>query len=805
MAKSTPRINQKKSGNQPKPFQFVLPAKITGVVFWGLVLIGFTIAVFMLQGKEQSLKQQYNTDSDLLAHSLESILSKNTAFSDIKIFINKEFSHYQEQFRFNAFTLKQGDTVFQFGAFEANDTRYTQSIIVNTGQDTSIEYELNIFYPNINDVVVAERKDMLLSIGALVFLFGLILQKTLQYILTNPFLKLLNSAQQFARGDTAARFDESTSDEFGFLSKFINEALDSIEQQQREVHRALARAKKSELALYKEKELAEVTLHSITDAVITTNAQTRINFMNPVAERLLGLLKEETRGKLIAEIFQLVDEDSRKTIENPLVQLLENQSIEPVIKDTALRRHNGELLSIELSVAPMRNETNEVIGGVVVFQDVSEARRMTSQLSFQAKHDELTGLFNRRVFEQKLQEMLEDARYHENEHVLCYLDLDQFKVVNDTCGHIAGDELLRQLSTELSGSIRETDLLARLGGDEFGILLENCELKQAENLANTLRENVKNYRFIWDARIFEIGVSIGVVAINKDSEKISDIMSAADLACYAAKDSGRNRIHVYQPTDAELAKRHSEMYCVTRINHALEDDSFIIYKQPIVSIDVNEGDPMHWEILVRMENMQGEQVAPEGFISAAERFNLMPKIDRMVIKKTFQAMSSGCFFHDGYKGRVVGINLSGDSLTDETFLSYIKDQANRFQIDFNEVCLEITETVAIANLAQAMHFVTELKKLGCQFALDDFGSGLSSFGYLKNLPVDYLKIDGSFIIDMSSDKIDCALVESINQVGHIMEMKTIAEWVEDEKTFNMLKELGVDFSQGYYTGSPEPL
>ncbi len=670
-----------------------------------------------------------------------------------------------------------------------------------------LNYHLVVNYPNMSSTIINERKNVLISIGALVFMFGLLLQKILQYVLNKPFLKLLNSAQQFAHGDTTARFDESTSDEFGFLSKFFNEALDSIVQQQREVYRALSRAKKSELALYKEKELAEVTLHSITDGVITTDSKAMINYMNPVAERLLGWRKDEVDGLFIADVVCLVDELSGHNIVNPLVQLLKQDNATQGNNkgDTALKQRKGELISIELSIAPMRNQENDVIGGVIVFQDVSEARRLTGQLSFQARHDALTGLFNRRVFETRLEEILEDAKENQHEHVLCYLDLDQFKVVNDTCGHIAGDELLRQLSVELSNSIRESDLLARLGGDEFGIILEICELEQAESIANTLRENIKNYRFVWDHRIFEVGVSIGVVAINKDSEKISDILSAADLACYAAKDSGRNRIHVYRPTDEDLAKRQDEMHCVAGINHALEDNLFVIYKQPLMSLSSVSDSTFHWEVLLRMKDDDGKLMPPADFISAAERYNLMPKIDRMVIRKTFSAMAKEHFYRDGYANRVVGINLSGDSVTNDSFLDYIKEQAEFYKISLQDVCLEITETVAISNLSKATSFIDELNELGCQFALDDFGSGLSSFGYLKHLKVDYLKIDGSFVKDMSRDKIDRAMVESINQVGHIMEMKTIAEWVEDESTLLLLKEMGVDYSQGYLTGKPIPL
>ncbi len=793
-----------------RDFEFVLQAKITRVVFWGLALVGLIIAIILLQGKEQELELRYQTSATLFTKQLEKDLSK-VSHRDIKNFLEEKRPSYQKQFQFSAFKLKLNGHYVQFGQHNEDDSNF-HSVVTSlvASVDRVSNYPLTVTYPNLLKRVITERKNLLVSIGALIFLFGFLLQKVLQQILNKPFLKLLNSAQQFAKGDTSTRFDDSSRDEFGFISKFINEALDSHLQQQLEIYRALSRAKKSELALYKEKELAEVTLHSITDAVITTDSKAIIKYMNPVAERLLGWKKNEIEGLHISDAFNLINESTGISIINPLLELLEHEQNEHVMvadEHTALKHRSGELLSVELSVAPMKNQENAIIGGVIVFQDVREARRLTSQLSFQARHDTLTGLFNRRVFEDHLQALAADAKENGDEHVLCYLDLDQFKVVNDTCGHMAGDELLRQISVELSNSIRNSDLLARLGGDEFGILLEKCELEQAESVADTLRKNIRNYRFVWDSRFFEVGVSIRVVALHKDSDTISNILSAADLACYAAKDSGRNRIHVYHPTDEELNKRHSEMHCVTRINHAMEKDAFNIYQQPIVSI-ISEDDfesTIHWEVLLKMSNLQGEIVSPNEFISAAERYNLMPKIDRMVIQKTFAAMSEGYFFQEGFSKRIVGINLSGDSLSDNSFLTYINEQAKKYHIDFNEVCLEITETVAIANLSHASSFIHELKKVGCLFALDDFGSGLSSFGYLKNLEVDYLKIDGSFVVNMCNDKIDRALVESINQVGHIMNMKTIAEWVEDESTLEMLKEMGVDYSQGYYTGEPIPI
>ncbi len=813
MTGNTPSNRRNKLKNTEEQYNFVLPLRITSVVFWGLVLVGLIITVFLLQGKEKELQTRYQTNTILLANSMQMLLEKTQSVDAIKKILSVEFPRYQKQYSVAAVELKFGKNIIQQGIIPADSISYVQNLLVhgsaadNNPDKTNFfhkQISLIAYYPNLKVQVIAERKDMLITIGGLIFIFGLLLQSILRHMLTRPFRKLLDSAQKFARGDTSVRFDESTSDEFGFLSRFINKALDAIEQQQREVHRALARAKQSELPLFKEKELAEVTLYSITDAVITTDEKARINFMNPVAESILGWDKQEAKGRLICEIFQLVDEENCRAIENPLERLLSNKQIVEQKVDTALKDRNGHLISVELSVAAMKNQDGHIIGGVIVFQDISESRRMSRQLSYQASHDELTELFNRRVFEKRLEELLNDAWDEDNEHVLCYLDLDQFKVVNDTFGHMAGDELLRQLSIELSNSIRESDLLARLGGDEFGILLENCELQQAEKLAETIRKNIKNYRFVWEKRLFEVGVSIGVVAINKTSKKISDILSAADLACYAAKDSGRNRIHVYKPTDEELAKRHSEMHYVMRINNALKENAFTLFKQPVVSLFEKEKLSMHWEVLVRMNNDQGELVAPDAFIPAAERYNLMPKIDRMVIEKTFSAMSRGEFFRKGYEHRVVGINLSGDSLNDR-FLEYIQQQTRKYNIKFNELCLEITETIAIANLSTANHFMDELKILGCQFALDDFGSGLSSFGYLKHLPVDFLKIDGSFVRDIASDEIDRAMVESINQIGHTMGLRTIAEWVEDKETLLELKKMGVDYSQGFYTGRPEPL
>jgi len=428
----------------------------------------------------------------------------------------------------------------------------------------------------------------------------------------------------------------------------------------------------------------------------------------------------------------------------------------------------------------------------------------TSRLSYQAAHDALTGLPNRREFEVRLERALKTARDLNEEHTLCYLDLDQFKIVNDTSGHVAGDELLRQLAALLQARLRDRDTLARLGGDEFGVLLENCNLQQAQPIAELLRQLVKEFRFVWHDKSFAIGVSIGLVPITAESDGLSSLLSYADAACYAAKDRGRNRVHVYQAEDADLVKRQGEMQWVTLITRALEENRMRLYVQPILPLHPHTEADTHYEILLRMLGDDGELVLPMAFIPAAERYSLMPSIDRWVIGAVFTAFPA-LFPHAQDGKSICTINLSGHSLCDEKFLDFIERQFNINQIPCAAICFEITETAAITNLTEAIRFIHALKAKGCKFSLDDFGSGLSSFTYLKNLPVDYLKIDGAFVKDMEIDPMDRAMVESINHIGHVLGLKTIAEYVESEIILDHLKQIGVDYVQGNWLIEPQPL
>jgi diguanylate cyclase (GGDEF)-like protein len=426
----------------------------------------------------------------------------------------------------------------------------------------------------------------------------------------------------------------------------------------------------------------------------------------------------------------------------------------------------------------------------------------TARLSYQAAHDMLTGLVNRREFEIRVERALHSAHEQGRVHTLCYMDLDQFKVVNDTCGHVAGDELLRQLALMLQQVVRDRDTLARLGGDEFGVLLENCPLEKAQELAENLRQTVQDYRFLWHEKSFVVGASIGLVEISEASDSVVSILSAADAACYAAKDKGRNRIHVYELEDSDLARRHGEMQWVSRISRAIEDDRLRLFYQPIIPLDKSENGVSHFEILLRMVDEDGNLVLPMAFIPAAERYQLMPTIDRWVIKHAFQLCTHYCSSYKNSPLSTCTINLSGSSLCDDHFLEFIKKQLELNRVPAASICFEITETAAIANLPQAIEFMKALKAMGCQFSLDDFGSGLSSFTYLKNLPVDYLKIDGSFVKDMADDPIDFAMVQAITSVGHVMGLQTIAEFVESEDIFNRLKEIGVDYVQGSWIEKP---
>jgi diguanylate cyclase (GGDEF)-like protein/PAS domain S-box-containing protein len=567
------------------------------------------------------------------------------------------------------------------------------------------------------------------------------------------------------------------------------------------VVRDITGRKHAEAELFRQKERLQVTLESISDGVITTDVDGRIEYLNPVAEDLTGWTGGEAIGQPLVEVLRAFDENKHKSLPDPVRRCLAEQRRIYFPEGVLLRHRDGVgEHAVELTVSPLRDPAGKVRGTALALHDMTTVRKMARELAWQARHDSLTGLINRGEFEVRLAQAIESARHDGIQHALCYLDLDQFKIVNDTCGHVAGDELLKQLTARLQARVREADTLARLGGDEFGILLERCPIDDARATADILREVVKRFRFAWQDKVFEIGASIGVVPISADCGSLVDVLSAADSACYVAKDQGRNRIHVYQPQDSALAQHRGEMQWVHRVSQALDEDRFRLFLQRAVPLIDAEHDN-YCEILVRMVDEQGGMVPPMAFIPAAERYQMMPALDRWVLKAALAALREQDPSLSDIS--VCAINLSGQSLCDDHFLNSVVGILDDADVDPARICFEITETAAIANLSRATRFINIIKGMGCRFALDDFGSGLSSFSHLKHLPVDFLKIDGSFVRDMIRDPVDAAMVEAINRIGHVMGIRTIAEAVESDAVLNRLRELRVGYAQGTHVAPPQ--
>jgi diguanylate cyclase (GGDEF)-like protein/PAS domain S-box-containing protein len=554
-------------------------------------------------------------------------------------------------------------------------------------------------------------------------------------------------------------------------------------------------------ALFKEKESAQITLQSIGDGVITTDGQLTVEYLNPVAEDLTGWRFEEAQGKHIDEIFRGFHEETCEPLENPLSVAIRRARAIKSVRPTLLIKRDGNEMYIESTASPIRDGSGAVSGGVLVFHDVSESRELNRKLSYHASHDILTGLVNRREFEQRLERALRSAKARETAYALCHIDVDQFKIINDTCGHSAGDALLGQVGALLKTKIRWRDTLSRLGGDEFGVLLESCSLEEALRMAEQLKETIRSYKFVWEERTFRLGCSVGVVPITGDSEDVAALLSAADSACAAAKEAGRNRVFSFQENDMDLMRRRKEMQWAARINNALEESRFELYRMTIAPLQ--KADPgAHYELLLRMKDEAGKIVSPDNFINAAERYGITPQIDRWVVENALRWLVSEA--DERERLAMCSINLSGQSLGDADFLPFVQKLLTNSGIDGTKICFEITETAAIASFSQANRFIEALKKEnGCKFALDDFGTGLSSFGYLKHFPVDFLKIDGSFVKEILHDPIDREMVRSINEIGHLTGKLTIAEFAENAEIINMLRSLGVDYAQGYGIATPQ--
>lgn len=570
------------------------------------------------------------------------------------------------------------------------------------------------------------------------------------------------------------------------------------ELEQRVIERTAALALSKDV-LQQEKELFQVTLASIGDAVITTDSMGRITYLNPIAELYTGWINQDANGALLQDIFRLKDAITDTLVENhPLNRCLHTPGESCRNQESLLVQRNNHECFIDYSIAPILNDRRAVIGTVLTFRDVTEQRKLTQKLAYQAAHDSLTGLLNRDEFENRLGKILTSTRKHDT-HALLFLDLDQFKVINDTCGHSAGDELLRQVTALLHSKLRTRDTLARLGGDEFGVILEHCPQNEAVQVANALRELVQNFRFRWQDKTFTIGVSIGLFPITHHNEGLASAMSAADSACFVAKDRGRNRVHIYQVNDNVLQKRSGEMHWLPRIQQALTEQRLRLYFQPIIAISDKNEIEEHGEILLRLQGEHNQLIPPSSFLPSAERYDQMLAIDRWVVEQSFKLLKDRTQHNPK---NMYAINLSAHALSSEDFLDFVVHSLKNYGGNPSNICFEITENVALADLQHVMKFMETLKLLGCRFSMDDFGSGLSSFGFLKNIPLDFLKIDGRLVKGILNDPIDRAMVEAINHIGHVMELKTIAEWVEDNETLKLLAEMGVDYVQGYGLARP---
>jgi diguanylate cyclase (GGDEF)-like protein/PAS domain S-box-containing protein len=548
-----------------------------------------------------------------------------------------------------------------------------------------------------------------------------------------------------------------------------------------------------------EKERAELTLHSIGDAVITTDTGGNIEYMNHVAERLTDCKLPSVHKQPVHTVFRILDQNTRK----PLFKAIEASLAEGTTINNSMNvliSSNGSERYIESSMSPIINRSGSVEGSVIVFHDETERRRMENIIHHQATHDALTGLINRHQFNIELKQQIDHARTHDSKHALCYLDLDRFKHVNDKCGQAAGDELLKQISSRLHSVIRLGDVLARLGGNEFGLILKNCPVNVASKIAEKINHSISSYEFDWDGERFTIGVSIGIVPVNSHTGNINEVMKHADVACNTARQQGQNRIYLHDPKGSELIHRHDELHWASRISEALEQDRFKIHAQSIHPLDPASDNHTHIEILVRLEDENGHLLPPAAFIPAAERYNLMAMVDQHIIRESFKFISAHAREDIRYS-----INLSINSLNDDKLAAFIKQCMNEFEVQSSLICFEIAETSAISNLLTTANLIEELKAEGFKFAVDDFGGSLSSFSYLKDLRVDYIKIDGSFVREMADSKMDHAMVAAINQIGHIMEAKTIAEFVENDGIIEQLQHLGVDFAQGYGISRPKPL
>jgi diguanylate cyclase (GGDEF)-like protein/PAS domain S-box-containing protein len=554
--------------------------------------------------------------------------------------------------------------------------------------------------------------------------------------------------------------------------------------------------------LTRQERLFSAILHSINDGIIATDIDLTIQFMNPVAEDISGFKEGAARGKNISQFLTLADSKTQKDLLSG-VTLTSDQPL--FFNEVTVRNALGQSLVVDGSITRIHERENATEGYVITLRDITELKRLSDTLNYQASHDNLTGLSNREEFGYKLGEIIKNVKLTGGSHSLIVMDVDRFKAVNDTCGTMAGDELLRQVASHIQTNIQRQDISARIGGDEFAVILMNCDTTDSSNVATRLQAAIQRQRFIWQNLTFPLSLSVGIVPIDREVGDIHAVLAAADDACHLSKEEGGSKTTVFQAQDSKFRRRRGDMEWIGKINRAVEENRFILYQQPIVPLDANGKDRPKLEVLLRLVNEDGSIARPNDFIPAAERYNLMPQIDRWVVENSMRAYR---MLQDQKSPLIEGIfsiNLSGPSLLDNDLVDTILYFLKKYALSAEDFCFEITETAAIQNLSYATRFINQLRGEGFTFALDDFGAGFSSFGYLRNLPVDYVKIDGSFVQNIDESLVSYTMVDSINSIGHVMGLKTIAEFVKNEAIMDKLITLGVDYGQGYHFAEPKPL
>jgi diguanylate cyclase (GGDEF)-like protein/PAS domain S-box-containing protein len=548
---------------------------------------------------------------------------------------------------------------------------------------------------------------------------------------------------------------------------------------------------------------AQLALDSFGEGVLTTDAHGIIDYLNASAEAITGMRREDAVGQGFGAMIGFVDEHDRRALADPVQQCLATGNrVNLGRRSLLISRATGGELGVEATASPIRTPAGDVAGVAVMLHDVSELRGLTQQMSYQASHDALTGLVNRREFERRLGEALEVARAGRQGHVMCYLDLDRFKAVNDTSGHLAGDNLLREVAALIREAVRDSDTVARLGGAEFGVLLVGCPLDKARQIADDVQRAIGEYRFVWKDRIFSVGVSIGLVELTGESNSLEEVMSAADSACYVAKKQADSRVHVYSSHDEVVARSRGEIQWLQRLQSALRDGFFELYVQPIEPARPGPTGGPALEVFVRLHD-EGQAVAPAEFFPAAERYRLMSMIDRWVLGSALAALAAGAIRLP--PGRSLSINISGQTLADPSFLEFVVDELDRTGVLPGQICFEVSETAVIGNMDQARRFVDVLHGMGCRFALDDFGTDLGGFANLKQLPMDYLKIDGSFMRDLGRDSVNQAMVSAVVGMARTLNFRLVAEQIEDVASLEAARAMGIDFVQGHAIGRPRPL